>query len=154
MLVFSLCFFGILTGVMLFKKYPAMDRRKAIKFGIAISIISVTAFAVLFPISLERDQRQQSTMERNIVARYDYKFFEGYLKKVEYEGGGGKYETGKYFNLTYGDCTTQRRKFHFNYKTGEPISYSRLPSKAIQETFPYRNSDCLTTTSLPMGPRD
>lgn len=152
-LVITLAAIGFILGIVLFMKDPRTNRRRSIKGGIATFLISVTAFAILFPPAFERDERQERAMERNIMAKYNANFFDGYLKKVEHVGGGGRYESGKYFNLTYGDCTTQERKFHFNYKTGEPISYSMLPDKSVVRTQVYKGADCVTTMAMTRGPR-
>jgi hypothetical protein len=88
--------------------------------------------AALFPvagIAFEKEGANHAAMSSNILTKYNDKYNSipfPYLKNVEYAGKGGKYESGRYFNLTYGDGSAAKVKFFFSDKTGEPRCFCDL----------------------------
>lgn len=97
-----------------------------------VSAVGLVLTIVVFPFvnpAFEKDDQNKKAMQSNILTKYNDKYSSipfPYLKNVEYGGKGGKYESGRYFTLTYGDDSTEKVKFLFSDKTGEPRCFCDL----------------------------
>lgn len=106
--------------------------KKNNKNSVKVAFVSLAVMLALIPVvgvAFEKDDANKAAMSSNILAKYNDKYSSipfPYLKNVEYAGSGGKYETGRYFTLTYGDDSTERIKFLFSDKTGEPRCFCDL----------------------------
>lgn len=90
-------------------------------FGGAVSVILLVLVVGLgFSPAKAQQGERLSSMETNILQKYNAKFHPDYLRDVEFEDDEGRGKSGNYFIVTYEDFSTERILFHFNSKTGEP----------------------------------
>lgn len=112
-------------GPALIKSGKEMKRRDLFAVGIGMLVILVAGWVFGFSPASQYEENRRAIMEQNIMIKYNEKYHPHYLRKVEFDGHGGKNESGKYFNLTYNDLSVETVMFRFN-EEGEPRCYCTL----------------------------
>jgi hypothetical protein len=97
--------------------------------GWGLLILIPFIFGIGFPYTQTQQLSYQTMMEQNIMKKYNTLYGDGYFEKVEFaysaESKASKWSHSNYFYITYGDLTTETRRFEFD-RTGEPSCSCKL----------------------------